>query len=104
MTKEGNTQTERDDERGLEGERSEDERKKDEEAERIKREAREEKEAEETRRRLAELEKLGPLPLPGRVTEKETRPITPVTATADELGDMHIQNADGAQKIAQKVE
>ncbi|KAI1205802.1 Snf7-domain-containing protein [Annulohypoxylon truncatum] len=79
------------------------ERKKDEEAERIKREAREQKEAEETRRRLAELEKLGPLPLPGQVAEKETRPITPVTATANELGDMHIQNDNGAQKIAQKA-
>ncbi|KAI0897177.1 Snf7-domain-containing protein [Annulohypoxylon nitens] len=81
-----------------------DEKKKDEEAERVKREAREEKEAEETRRKLAELEKLGPLPLPGQVTEKETRPITPVTATANELDDMHIQNGNGAQKTAQRAE
>lgn len=81
-----------------------DEKKKDEEAERVKREAREEKEAEETRRKLAELEKLGPLPLPGQVTEKETRPITPVTATANEIDDMHIQNGNGAQKTAQRAE
>ncbi|KAI1452737.1 Snf7-domain-containing protein [Annulohypoxylon moriforme] len=80
------------------------ERKKDEEAERIKREAREEKEAEETRRKLAELEKLGPLPVPGRMTETETRPITPVTATASELGDLNIENDNGAQKIAQTAE
>ncbi|XDG09879.1 hypothetical protein ABKA04_009494 [Annulohypoxylon sp. FPYF3050] len=81
-----------------------DEKRKDEEAERVKREAREEKEAEETRRKLAELEKLGPLPLPGQVTEKGTRPITPVTATANELDDMHIQNGNGAQKTAQRAE
>ncbi|KAI2472466.1 Snf7-domain-containing protein [Annulohypoxylon bovei var. microspora] len=80
------------------------ERKKDDEAERIKREAREEREAEETRRRLAELEKLGPLPIPGQVAEKDTRPITPVTATANELGDMHIKNDNGAGKVAQKAE
>ncbi|KAI8956915.1 Snf7-domain-containing protein [Daldinia sp. FL1419] len=66
------------------------ERKKDEEAERIKREAREEKEAEETRHKLAELEKLGPLPVPGKEGEKASRPLTPITATANGLGDMQI--------------
>ncbi|KAI0889523.1 Snf7-domain-containing protein [Annulohypoxylon maeteangense] len=80
------------------------ERKKDEETERIKREAQEERESEETRLRLAELEKLGPLPVPSQMTEKDTRPITPVTTTANELGDMHIKNDNGAQKIAQKAE
>ncbi|KAK6953848.1 hypothetical protein Daesc_003810 [Daldinia eschscholtzii] len=66
------------------------ERKKDEEAERIKREAQEQKEAEETRRKLAELEKLGPLPVPGQEGEKASRPLTPITATANDLGDMKI--------------
>ncbi|KAI0134929.1 Snf7-domain-containing protein [Daldinia grandis] len=66
------------------------ERKKDEETERIKREAQEQKEAEETRRKLAELEKLGPLPVPGQEGEKGSRPLTPITATANELGDMQI--------------
>ncbi|KAF3066468.1 hypothetical protein GL218_08959 [Daldinia childiae] len=66
------------------------ERKKDEEVERIKREAQEQKEAEETRRKLAELEKLGPLPVPGQEGEKASRPLTPITATANELGDMQI--------------
>ncbi|KAI0844393.1 Snf7-domain-containing protein [Daldinia vernicosa] len=66
------------------------ERKKDEEAERIKREAQEQKEAEETRRKLAELEKLGPLPVPGQEGEKASKPLTPVTATANELGNMQI--------------
>ncbi|KAI1090280.1 Snf7-domain-containing protein [Rostrohypoxylon terebratum] len=81
-----------------------DEKKKDEEAAKAKREAQEEKEVEQTRRKLVELERLGPLPLPGQVTEKETRPITPVTATANELDDMRIQNGSGAQKIAQRAE
>lgn len=66
------------------------ERKKDEEAERIKREAQEQKEAEETRRKLAELEKLGPLPVPGQEGEKASRPLTPITATANGLGEMQI--------------
>ncbi|KAI1653536.1 Snf7-domain-containing protein [Daldinia decipiens] len=65
------------------------ERKKDEEAERTRREAQEQKEVEETRRKLAELEKLGPLPVPGQ-GEKASRPLTPITATANELGDMQI--------------
>lgn len=83
------------------------ERKKEEEAERIKREAQQEKEAEETRRKLAELEKLAPVPVPGQEGEKETRPITPVTATTDELGEMHIENdaaATETEKIAQMAE
>ncbi|KAI1801158.1 Snf7-domain-containing protein [Daldinia bambusicola] len=66
------------------------ERKKDEEADRIKREAQEEKEAEETRRKLAELEKLGPLPVPRQEGERASTPLTPMTATANELGDMKI--------------
>ncbi|KAI1373276.1 Snf7-domain-containing protein [Hypoxylon crocopeplum] len=81
------------------------ERKKDEEAEKIRREAQQEKEAEETRRKLAELEKLGPLPLPGqtdeKLKEKEARPITPVTATANELGEMHIQRDNQAEEPVQ---
>lgn len=76
------------------------ERKKEEEAERAKREAREEKEAEETRRKLAELEKLGALPIPGQAEVKESRPLTPVTATANELGGMHIEN-DAAKAKAE---
>ncbi|KAI0173273.1 Snf7-domain-containing protein [Hypoxylon sp. FL1284] len=66
------------------------ERKKEEEAERVKREAQKAKEADETRRKLAELEKLAPLPVPSQTGEKEARPITPVTATANELDEMHI--------------
>ncbi|XXG95109.1 E3 ubiquitin-protein ligase rad18 [Hypoxylon texense] len=80
------------------------ERKKEEEAERIKREAQQEKEAEETRRKLAELEKLGPLPVPGQATgEKESRPITPVTATGNELGEMRIENEDATANKAEKA-
>jgi charged multivesicular body protein 7 len=75
-----------------------DERKKEEEAERIKREAQEGKEAEETRRKLAELEKIGPIPNPtiGQTVDrdKENRPLTPVTAAATELNGMHIDTSD----------
>jgi charged multivesicular body protein 7 len=75
-----------------------DERKKEEEAERIKREAQEGKEAEETRRKLAELEKIGPIPNPtiGQTVDrdKENRPLTPVTAAATELNGMHIDTTD----------
>ncbi|KAI2614212.1 Snf7-domain-containing protein [Hypoxylon fragiforme] len=61
-----------------------DERKKEDEAQ-------QEKDAEETRRKLAELEKLGALPVPGdEGKQKDTRPLTPVTATANELGGMNI--------------
>ncbi|KAK7926463.1 Snf7-domain-containing protein [Apiospora marii] len=66
------------------------ERKKEEEAERLKTEARQEKEAEETRRRLAELEKLGPVsskPVAGKAED----PPTPVTAAANNLGDMSLE-------------
>lgn len=75
------------------------EQKKEEEAERIKREAKEAKEAEETRKKLAELEKLGPIPDTevGQTAENENedkRPLTPVTAAANELGAMHINASD----------
>ncbi|KAI0837839.1 Snf7-domain-containing protein [Hypoxylon sp. FL0890] len=85
------------------------ERKKEEEAERIKREAQQEKEAEETRRRLAELEKLGPLPVPGaeeKGKEKGDRPITPVTATANVLEGLTMgnDNKEQSEKVAQTAE
>ncbi|KAI1383683.1 Snf7-domain-containing protein [Hypoxylon trugodes] len=80
------------------------ERKKEEEVERIKKEAQQEKEAEETRRKLAEIEKLAPLPVPGKIEEKDSRPITPVTATANELGDMQIQSDSTTEKVAQRAE
>lgn len=62
------------------------ERGKEERARRVEREA---GEAEEARRALAELERLGPVPvgLPG---EKEKRPPTPATAAAEELGGLSI--------------
>lgn len=79
------------------------ERKKEEEAERIKREAQDAKEAEETRRKLAELEKLAPVA--GKVNKQEdARPITPITATANELGEMQLQNDNTAQESAQTAE
>ncbi|KAI1818394.1 Snf7-domain-containing protein [Poronia punctata] len=74
------------------------EQKKEEEAERVKRAAQEAKEAEETRKKLAELEQLGPTP--NTVGEKETqgsRPLTPVTATAQGLTAMHIDAPDDSQ-------
>ncbi|TGJ83634.1 hypothetical protein E0Z10_g5127 [Xylaria hypoxylon] len=72
-----------------------DERKKEEEAERIKKEAREAREAEETRRKLAELEKLGPIPAAVLTTD---RPLTPVTAAANVFDGMHLDSADEPQK------
>ncbi|KAI1497876.1 Snf7-domain-containing protein [Biscogniauxia marginata] len=76
------------------------ERNKEEEAERIK-EAQQEKEAEETRRKLAELEKLAPVPV-GAVGEKEeNRPPTPVAGAVSELGAMHLDTTDGSEKTAQ---
>ncbi|KAK8060977.1 hypothetical protein PG996_010907 [Apiospora saccharicola] len=66
------------------------ERKKEEEAERVKTEARQEKEAEETRRRLAELEKLGPVSAKLEAG-KEQDPPTPVSAAANNLGDMSLE-------------
>lgn len=74
------------------------ERHKEEEIERAKKEAEQAKEAEETRRRLAELEKLGPVGEPEGTTtttkegekEKEKDPPTPVTAAAGELEGMSI--------------
>ncbi|KAI3320147.1 hypothetical protein HD806DRAFT_248405 [Xylariaceae sp. AK1471] len=76
------------------------EQKKEEEAERIKREAQEAKEAEETRQKLAELEKLAPIPntAVGQTADKENqdqRPLTPVTAAASELNEMHINTSAG---------
>ncbi|KAL7629758.1 hypothetical protein AAE478_001281 [Parahypoxylon ruwenzoriense] len=65
------------------------ERKKEEEAERIKKEAQQEKEAEDTRRKLAELDKLAPLP---SHIQEGSRPLTPVAATANELVEAHINN------------
>lgn len=74
------------------------EREKEEKARRVEREARD---AEEARRQLAELERLGPVPvgLPGEnVTmtdqekEKEKRPPTPATAAAEELGGLSLTN------------
>ncbi|KAI8631925.1 hypothetical protein F5Y19DRAFT_379999 [Xylariaceae sp. FL1651] len=78
------------------------ERKKEEEADRIKREAEEAQKAEETRRKLAELEKLGPVPNAAtmQIAEQEktdNRPITPVTAAADELNGMHIDMSENPQ-------
>ncbi|KAI0596817.1 Snf7-domain-containing protein [Biscogniauxia sp. FL1348] len=66
-----------------------DEKEKEELAERVKRE---EREAEETRRKLAELEKLAPVPagLVGEAEKESGRVPTPVTGTAEELGEMHI--------------
>ncbi|KAI0148319.1 Snf7-domain-containing protein [Hypoxylon sp. NC0597] len=82
------------------------ERKKEEEAERVKKEAQQEKEAEETRRRLAELEKLGPLPVPGTEEKgkEKDRPITPVTTTANVLEGISIGNDNKAEKEAQMAE
>ncbi|OTA63235.1 hypothetical protein K449DRAFT_394525 [Hypoxylon sp. EC38] len=84
------------------------ERKKEEEAERVKKEAQQEKEAEETRRKLAELEKMGPLPVPGtgEKGKEKDRPITPVTATANVLEGMSIGNDHKAEadKVAQMAE
>lgn len=97
------------------------EKKKEEEAERIKREAKEAEEAEETRRKLAELEKLGPIPdtiVPQQQEgeagdkekegekdkDKENRPLTPVTATAQGLDLMSLDAASTpATKEAEKV-
>jgi charged multivesicular body protein 7 len=75
------------------------ERKKEEEAERIKREAQEAAEAEATRQKLADLEKLAPMPDTevSQVAQKEyqdKRPLSPVTATASELNGMHINISD----------
>ncbi|KAK7996387.1 hypothetical protein PG989_004427 [Apiospora arundinis] len=69
------------------------ERKKEEEAERVKKEAQQEKEAEETRRRLAELEKLGPVARPEEADKNtaEKDPPTPVTAAANNLEDMSLE-------------
>ncbi|KAK8081211.1 Snf7 family protein [Apiospora hydei] len=70
------------------------ERKKEEEAERAKKEAQQEEEAEETRRRLAELEKLGPVPSeqPEEArTTAEKNPSTPVTATTNNLEGMSLE-------------
>ncbi|KAI0860380.1 Snf7-domain-containing protein [Xylaria cubensis] len=69
------------------------EHKKEEEAERVKKEAQDAKEAEETRRRLAELEKLGPTPA-GIAEEEKNRPLTPVTAAANVLDNMHLETAE----------
>ncbi|KAI0380381.1 Snf7-domain-containing protein [Hypomontagnella monticulosa] len=75
------------------------EREKEEKAERIKQEAQEAKRAEETRRKLAELERLAPVP--GKVKEQgDDRPITPVTATANELGGMQLENDSTAKEPA----
>ncbi|KAI1113413.1 Snf7-domain-containing protein [Nemania sp. NC0429] len=76
------------------------ERRKEEEAERIKREAREAREAEETRRRLAELEKLGPSPA---AAPADNRPLTPVSAAAQELSGMHLVTADEAQREPERI-
>ncbi|KAK8052595.1 Snf7 family protein [Apiospora rasikravindrae] len=70
------------------------EHKKEEEAERVKKEAQQEKEAEETRRRLAELEKLGPVPSTqpeeARKTAEKT-PSTTVTAATNNLEGMSLE-------------
>lgn len=77
------------------------ERKKEDEARQIKGEATrkiaEEKEAEETRKKLAELEKLGPVPAqdPAKSTETAVRrPATPATAAAQALEKMDIGVAE----------
>ncbi|KAI0538053.1 Snf7-domain-containing protein [Xylaria digitata] len=78
------------------------ERKKEEEAERVEKKAREAKEVEETRRKLAEAEKLGPIP----TTLKEDlndRPLTPVTAAANVLGGMHLDSANDQRKEPEKI-
>ncbi|KAK7955618.1 Snf7 family protein [Apiospora aurea] len=70
------------------------EREKEEEAERAKKEAQQEEEAEATRRRLAELEKLGPVPSeqPEEArTTAEKNPSTPVTATTNNLEGMSLE-------------
>ncbi|KAI1332397.1 Snf7-domain-containing protein [Xylariaceae sp. FL0255] len=71
------------------------EQRKEEEVERKEKEAKEAREAEETRQKLAELEKLGPVPAAVEQTksqeaETDRRPITPVTAAANELESMNI--------------
>lgn len=85
------------------------EKKKDEEVERIKKEAEQAKEAEETRKQLAELDKLGPVPV-GEMKEMtqdgkeegekekeeaagktQDAPPTPATTTAEELQDMNVK-------------
>lgn len=77
------------------------ERARDEEKERKAREAEMEREAEETRRRLAEIEKLGPVANPARETEnttKEENPPSPVTAAASDLKRMSIE--EGSLRLA----
>ncbi|KAI0910854.1 Snf7-domain-containing protein [Ustulina deusta] len=74
------------------------ERKKEEEADRVRKEAQEAKEAEETRRRLAELEKLGPIPVAATSLDGDNRPLTPVTAAANVFGGMHLDTVDEPRK------
>ncbi|KAF2972724.1 hypothetical protein GQX73_g709 [Xylaria multiplex] len=80
------------------------ERKKEEEAERIKKEAREAQEVEETRCKLAEAEKLGPVPTSLNLINGNDRPLTPVTAAANVLGGMHLDSAnDPRREESEKV-
>ncbi|KAI0005280.1 Snf7-domain-containing protein [Xylariaceae sp. FL0662B] len=75
------------------------ERNKEEGAEKQREDAQREREAEEaTRRKLAELEKLGPVP--AHVQGSGSRPLTPVTTTAKELDGMHLNSEKTTEKEA----
>ncbi|KAI0482953.1 hypothetical protein GGR56DRAFT_216307 [Xylariaceae sp. FL0804] len=83
-----------------------DERRREEAAERVRREAQEAREADETRRKLAELDRLAPVPAQAvgetdaeaEAGGEKNRPLTPVSATADELGEMHIDTDEKEEK------
>ncbi|KAI1340283.1 Snf7-domain-containing protein [Xylariaceae sp. FL0016] len=89
-----------------------DERKKEEEVERVRKEAQDAKEAEETRRKLAELDRLQPVPQGQTETAQkeaekensEVRPLTPVTAAANVLDKMHIDTEKTEESQAEKPE
>ncbi|KAI0022501.1 Snf7-domain-containing protein [Xylariomycetidae sp. FL0641] len=74
------------------------ERRKEEEKEAKEKRETEEKEAEETRRKLAELERLGPVPAGGKEKEEEKG----VTATAGQLGHMHIDSEQEPKQQEQR--
>ncbi|KAI1075751.1 Snf7-domain-containing protein [Whalleya microplaca] len=80
------------------------EREKEEAPRRAEREAQQARDAEATRQRLAQLENLGPVPAHVREGEGKSRPLTPVTATANELGGMHLDtnNEKNAEKAKEK--
>ncbi|KAH7035792.1 Snf7-domain-containing protein [Microdochium trichocladiopsis] len=85
------------------------ERRKEEAAQRVKDDAvrkdAEDTAAEETRRKLAELERLGPVPTqqPDAGKEAEKRPTTPGTATAEELEKLNVGHTSAEQPRKEPV-